>query len=196
MKRFFCSLLESSLLELYFFLKSASLNVRKQEWLNQISDECFIIVKSSFITFQRLIHFLFSQVSHDACLSVRCSLYSIIYDPVQVTVDSSLIHFYDFFIKTLLTSSDNFFSISAAGLFNLALSSFFFRLFNFLTNTLLFSVSDKFLWQFIKSLSNDLSLKSFIHGISKFLLVFFQKNFLSLTFRKIRDFSYDKQLFD
>ncbi len=79
-----------------------------------------------------LVHLLFSQISHDAGLTVRGPLNGVSDDPIEVGVDSSLVHFDNLLIKTLLPSSDDFFSVPATCFFSLSVPSLFLGLFHLL----------------------------------------------------------------
>lgn len=138
-----------------------------------------------------LVHFLLSEISHDAGLSIGCSFDSIVNDPIKVTVHSSLVHADDFFIKTLLSSSNNLFGISPASLLNLALTPFFLSVFDFLSDSFLLGITQKFLREFIKGFSNDLTLESLIHCITELFLVLLEQDLLSLIFGQVGYFSYN-----
>lgn len=144
-----CCLLESPLLELHFFGEFASLNIRQQEGLNKIFDKSFIIVVSSLETLQMLIHLFLSEIGHDTGLTIWSSLHCISNNPVEVTIYSTLVHFYNLFIETLFTSSDDLFSISSTCFLDFSISPLFLGLFHFLLNFFLLSNSNQFFWKLI-----------------------------------------------
>jgi hypothetical protein len=133
------------LLKLHFLLKSASLDVWQQERLHQVSDEGLVVVEPPFVAFQVLVHFLFSQVCHDASLSVRSPLNRIVNYPIQVRIDRALIHLDNLFIQALLPSPDDFLGVSLTSLLNLPLPPFLFSIFDFFLDALFLCKPQKFL---------------------------------------------------
>jgi hypothetical protein len=88
-----------------------------------------------------LVHFLFAEVGHDAGLSIGGSFDGVVDDPVEVAVDSSLIHFDDFFVEALFSGSDDFFCVSPSCLFYFSVSSLIFCFFYFFFDFFLFGYS-------------------------------------------------------
>ena len=138
---FLGSFLETSLLQLNLLCQTTSLNVWKQERLNKIFYKSLVVVISSFKGFKVLIHFLFSQICHNTSLSVWCSFNSVVDNPVEITVNCSLIHLDNLLVKTLLSSSDDLFCISSTSLFNFSISSLVLSFFDFCLDFLLFCCS-------------------------------------------------------
>ena len=62
-----------------------------------------------------LVHFLFSEIGHDACLTIGSPFDCVVDDPVKVAVNCSLIHLDYFLIETLFSGPNDFFCISATG---------------------------------------------------------------------------------
>ena len=89
-----------------------------------------------------LVHFLFSEIGHDACLTIGSPFDCVVDDPVKVAVNCSLIHLDYFLIETLFSGPNDFFCISATGFFNLSVPSLILSFLNFFFNFFFFSDSD------------------------------------------------------
>ena len=109
--------------------------------MDEVFDEGFVVIVSSFESFEVFVHFLFAEVGHDAGLSVGSSFDCVADDPVEVTINRTLVHLDNLLVKTLLSGPDNFLGISSTGLLNLSVSSFIFSLFHFLLDLLFLSYS-------------------------------------------------------
>lgn len=143
-----------------------------------------------------LVHFLFAKVGHYASLAIRSSFDGVVDDPVQVAVHSSLVHFHDLIIEALFSGPYDFFSIASSCLFDLPFPPFVFCLLHFLLDFSLFSCSHQFFRELVQSFSDDLSLKSLVHGISELSFMLFEENVFCLLFIEIWNFSYNQQFFD
>jgi len=91
--------------------------------LHKILDQGFVVVVPSLETLEMLVHFLLSQIGHDAGLTVRSPLDCVVDDPVQIGIDCSLVHLHDLFIETLLTGPNDILSISSTSFLDLPVSS-------------------------------------------------------------------------
>lgn len=145
MKWFFGCLLESSLFELDLLGQSTALHVGKQEGLDKVFDEGLVVVVASFKTLEVLVHLFFAEVGHDACLTVWGSFNGVTDDPVEVGVHCALVHLHNLLVETLLPGPDYIFCVSAAGLFDLPVSSFIFSLVHLLFDLLLLRHSHELL---------------------------------------------------
>lgn len=190
------SLLEPPLLQLHLLLQPTPLHIGQQERLHQIPNQSLVIIKPPLITFKRLIHLLLPQIRHNTRLSIRRPLDGIIDNPVEVAVDSALIHLNDFLIETLLACPDDLLGVPATGLFNLTLPTFSLCLFNLLPYALLLSKPQQLLRQLVECLGNDLTLQALVHSVTEFLLVLLQQDLLGLVLRQVRDLGHDQQLLD
>jgi hypothetical protein len=133
--------LEATLLELYFFCETTSLNIGEEEGLHEIFDEGFVVVVAAFEGFEVFVHFLFAEVGHDAGLAVGCSFDGVVDDPVEVAVDCALVHLDDLFVQALFSCSNDLFCVSATSLFDFSISSLVLSLFHFGLDLLLFGGS-------------------------------------------------------
>lgn len=92
-----------------------------------------------------LVHLFFTEIGHDACLTVGGSFDGVTDDPVEVSVYCSLVHLHDLLIETLLPGPDDVFCVSATGLFDFSVSSLVFCLIDFLLDLLLLCYPHEFL---------------------------------------------------
>ena len=188
-----CRLLEPSLLQLHLLLQPASLYIRQQERLHQVPDQCLVVVEPPLVALQMLVHFLLAQVGHDACLSVRGAFQGVVDDPVEVTVDCALVHFDDFLVQALFTGADNLLGVSTTSFLNLSLASFILCLLDLFLNSLLFSVSEQFLWQLVKSLGDYFTLKAFVHGVLELFLMLLEQDLFGLVFGQVGNLGDNQQ---
>ena len=137
MQRFFSRLLESPLFKLHLLGQSAPLYIRKQERLDQILDKGFVVVVPSLKAFQMLVHLLLPQIGHDAGLTVRSPFHSVVDDPVQISIDCSLVHLHDLFVEALLTRPNYVLSVSPTSLLDLPVPSLVFCALHLLLDLLL-----------------------------------------------------------
>lgn len=164
--------------------------------MDKILDQRLIVVVPSLETLEMLVHFLLSQVGHDAGLPVRSPLDCVVDDPVQIGIDCSLVHLHDLFIEALLAGPNNILSISPTSLLDLPVSSLVLRALDLFLDLFLLCHSHQFLGKLVQSFSDYLALQPFVHSISEPVLMLLQQDVLGLVLREVGDLGDYQQLFN
>lgn len=91
--------------------------------MDQVSDDCLVVVESPLETLQRHIHLGLSESGHDTGLAGRGLVDCIVGDPVQVGVYRPLVHPVHLIAQELLPLPDDSLGIPLTGLVDLSVSS-------------------------------------------------------------------------